>query len=79
MVLLSERKDYFFWLYVVYFALQGWLALMAAFFYPNTSSLVPNESTADFTYEVLLSSCLTGTGGNAESPTASMLHDFCEI
>ena len=51
-VILAERKDYFFYLYIVYFALQAVLALFALFWYPGVTSMTPVESTIDQDYEV---------------------------
>lgn len=50
--ILAERKDYFFYLYIVYFALEAILALLALFWYPSTNSMTAVESTIDFDYEV---------------------------
>ena len=51
-VIMAEKKDYFFYLYVVYFAIQGYLTLLAVFWYPPRSSMTPVESTIDFDYQV---------------------------
>ena len=55
-LLLADRKSgYFFYLYVVYFALQAWLALLALFHYPDIPAMTPVDPNADFAYQV---SCL---------------------
>ena len=51
-VILAERRGYFFYLYIVYFALQATLTLLALFWYPGISSMTPVESTIDHDYEV---------------------------
>jgi hypothetical protein len=49
---MAEKKDYFFFLYVVYFAIQAYLALLAVIWYPSRSSMTPVESTIDYDYQV---------------------------
>lgn len=51
-VILAERKGYFFYLYIVYFVIQAVLTLLALFWYPGMSSMTAVESTIDFDYEV---------------------------
>lgn len=57
-VILAERKDYFFYLYIVYFCLQAILTLMALFWYPAVTSMSPVESTIDQDYEARILSTL---------------------
>ena len=53
-VILAEHKGYFYWLYIVYFALQAVLTLLALFWYPGMDSMTPVESTIDSDYQVPL-------------------------
>ena len=72
MVLLSDAHDYFFVLYVVYFAAQGWLAVLALAHYPGEQDLDPlPENISLIVYEVhpsLLSSKTT---------VSSCMHNLC--
>ncbi len=43
---MAEHRDYFFYLYVVYFAVQGVLTLLAIFWYPPRSGMTPVESAS---------------------------------
>lgn len=54
-VILTEHPDYFFWLYIVYTALQGWLALLALVHFPHGSGLELKSAPEGFEYVV--SSC----------------------
>ena len=55
LVLLSDDHDYFFVLYVVYFAAQGWLAVLALAHYPGEQDLDPlPENISLIVYEVPL-------------------------
>ena len=52
-VLLSNEHDYFFVLYVVYFAAQAWLAVLALAHYPGEQDLEPlPENISLIVYEV---------------------------
>lgn len=53
-LLLTKHPDYFFWLYIVYIALQGWLALLALVHYPHGSSLELKYAPDGFEYVVWL-------------------------
>jgi len=49
---MAEKRDCFFFLYVVYFAIQAYLALLAIFWYPPRSSMTPVASPIDLDYQV---------------------------
>lgn len=40
-VLMAEQHDYFFILYIISFAAEGWLAVLALFHYPSEDNMEP--------------------------------------
>lgn len=54
MLLLTERRDYFFYLYVVGVAGQLWLTLLALLHYPDAQHLEPVPGSDEAAYEVRL-------------------------
>ena len=52
MLLLTERRDYFFYLYVVGVAGQLWLTLLALLHYPDAQHLEPVPGSDEAAYEV---------------------------
>ena len=44
-VILSQHRNYFFWLSVANTGLQGWLALLAVLHHPRRSGLEPNDDS----------------------------------
>jgi len=65
-LLLTERRDYFFYLYVVGVAGQLWLTLLALLHYPDAAHLEPVPGSDEAAYEarpgapapsVLLTAC----------------------
>ena len=53
-LLLTERRDYFFYLYVVGVAGQLWLTLLALLHYPDAQHLEPVPGSDEAAYEVRL-------------------------
>ena len=58
MLLLTERRDYFFYLYVVGVAGQLWLTLLALLHYPDAQHLEPVPGSDEAAYEVGLKPCI---------------------
>ena len=50
-LLLTERRDYFFYLYVVGVAGQLWLTLLALLHYPDAQHLEPVPGSDEAAYE----------------------------
>ena len=44
-VILSDQRGYFFWLFVAYTGFQAWLALLALLHHPGGSSVEANDDT----------------------------------
>ena len=51
-LLLTERRDYFFYLYVVGVAGQLWLTLLALLHYPDAQHMEPVPGSDEAAYEV---------------------------
>ena len=61
MLLLTERRDYFFYLYVVGVAGQLWLTLLALLHYPDAQHLEPVPGSDEAAYEVGYYECHTSS------------------